>query len=291
MQMCRDQILLVDLVEKAFAEEDLFVDEEKLKRYLGLQKHFPYRLLPWESFVFTLHNCTYKQDGSLRWPILMIMVGRGAGKNGYLAFEDFCLITPVNGIKNYDIDIFATSEDQAKATFQDIHDMLEGNELYFEKYFYWTKEEIVNLKTNSHIRYHTSAPKTKDGGRPGKVDFDELHIYENSKLIDVAVTGLGKKKDPRRTFITTQGDVRDGPLDRYVEKGGEYSGEKFQTMAGSISSAGWTAMQKSQTKTPGARPTRPCTILQDRNCFRKFYWNLTTTWTIQPETLLSPPSG
>lgn len=218
VEVCQEQILLADLVEYTFATEDLYVDEDQFERYLGLQKHFPYRLLPWEVFAFGLHNCTYRRDGSLRWPILFIMVGRGAGKNGYLAFEDFALITPVNGVQKYDIDIFATSEDQAKATFQDIYDILEGNEPYYKKYFSWTKEVITNLKTNSSIQYHTSSPKTKDGGRPGKVDFDEVHAYENSKLIDVAVTGLGKRPLPRRTMITTQGDVRDGPLDRYLAK-------------------------------------------------------------------------
>lgn len=217
--VCREQMQLVDLVERTFQTEDIHVDEVQLERYFGLVRHFPYSLLTWEKFVFALHNCTYTADGRLRWPIALIVVGRGAGKNGYLAFEDFCLLTPVNGIKKYDIDIFATSEDQAKATFQDIYDILDSNEAYFSKYFTWTKEEIVNKATGSRLRYHTSSAKTKDGGRPGKVDFDELHAYLNFALIDVAVTGLGKKPNPRRTFISTMGDVRDGPLDRYIEKG------------------------------------------------------------------------
>lgn len=227
IQVCKEQIQLVDLVEKTFLTEDIYVDEEQLDRYMGLVRHFPYSLLTWEKFVFALHNCTYTANGKLRWPIVLIVVGRGAGKNGYLAFEDFALLTPVNGIKKYDIDIFATSEDQARATFDDIYDILEGNEPYFKKFFSWTKEEIVNRATGSRLRYHTSSAKTKDGGRPGKVDFDELHAYLNFMLIDVAVTGLGKKPHPRRTFISTMGDVRDGPLDRYIQKGKEVlSGEK-----------------------------------------------------------------
>lgn len=216
-EVCREQVLLADLIENTFATEDLILDEEQLERYMGLQRYFPYKLLPWETFLFALHNCVYTTEGDLRWPCLVVVVGRGAGKNGYLAFEDFALITPINGVPNYDIDIFATSEDQAKATFVDIWTLLEENADYFHRYYGWTKEEIRNKKTNSRIRFHTSAAKTKDGGRPGKVDFDEVHAYENSKLIDVAVTGLGKKKHPRRTYITTQGDVRDGPLDKLLE--------------------------------------------------------------------------
>lgn len=225
--MCREQYQLADLIEKTFATEELIVDEDQLERYMGLLRYFPYKLLPWESFLFALHNCVYTPEGDIRWPCLVIIVGRGAGKNGYLAFEDFALLTPINGVKQYHIDIFATAEDQARATFDDIYNILEGNKDYFKKYFTWTKEEIVNKATGSKLKFRTSSAKTKDGGRPGKVDFDECHAYENSKLEDVAVTGLGKKPHPRRTYISTMGDVRDGPLDRMLDKALKVlSGEK-----------------------------------------------------------------
>ena len=230
--MCIWQLQLVNLVERAFLTEDIRLDENQASRYLGLQKHFPYRLLLWEEFCFLLHNCVYKADGQLRWPRMAIVVGRGAGKNGYLAFEDFALLTPVNGIRNYDIDIFATSEAQARVTFDDIWDILEGNKDYFSRYFTWTKEEIKNNATNSRLTYNTSSAKTKDGARPGKVDFDEFHAYENSRLVDVAVTGLGKKKHPRRTIITTMGDVRGGPMDKLMERA-----EKV--LAGELADGGW----------------------------------------------------
>lgn len=215
---CQAQYQLCDLVQKVFETEDLFIDTEQLAKYLDLQKYFPYKLLDWELFVFALHNCVYTQDGILRFPILFLYVGRGTGKNGYLAFEDFCLLTPINGVMNYDIDIFAMSEKQAKASWEDVYNVLENNKEKMKKHFYWTKEVIINLKTNSKFCYNTSAPKTKDGARPGKIDFDEYHAYENYRLIEVGVTGLGKKKHPRRTIMTTDGDVRGGPLDDQKEK-------------------------------------------------------------------------
>lgn len=211
--VCKDQIALCNYVEKCFTEESIYIDEEQLQRYLNQQKYFSFKLLPWEKFIFALHNCTYKTPGILRWPVLLVLVGRGAGKNGYLAFESFCWITPINGIDEYHVDIFATSEEQAKTSPGDVRAVLENNRVKLEKYFYWNLEYIKNLKTNSEIRYHTSAPKTKDGGRPGAVVFDEFHAYENYKLIGVARTGLGKKAMPRQTIITTDGYVRDGPLD------------------------------------------------------------------------------
>lgn len=229
---CREQLQLADLVERAFREEALRYDEAQAERYLGQQRHFPFRLMPWEIFVFLLHNCVYRPDGQLRWPRAAIVVGRGAGKNGYLAFEDFCLLTPVNGVKNYNIDIFATSEDQAKTTFLDVWNILEGKPDFFSKFFTWTKEEIVNIATGSVLRYHTSSARTKDGGRPGKVDFDEYHAYENSRLVDVAVTGLGKKPHPRRTIITTMGNVRGGLLDKLVDRA-------ERVLAGELEDGGW----------------------------------------------------
>ncbi|WP_254306604.1 terminase TerL endonuclease subunit [Clostridium sp. 001] len=211
--ICKEQFQLCDYVEKCFEEENLFVDEELLHKYLSLQKYFPFELYEWEVFCFTLHNCTYSKPGILRWPDLFIYVGRGSGKNGYLSFEDFCLISEYNKIRNYDIDICANAEDQAKTSFDDVYDVLESNEKKLKKHFYWNKEEIYNLKTKSKLRFRTSNAKTKDGGRPGKVDFDEYHQYEDYKSIQVFKTGLGKKKNPRTTITTTDGDVRGGPLD------------------------------------------------------------------------------
>ena len=213
---CREQFLLCNLVERVFSAECLTVNTEQLAAYLSYQKYFPFALFPWETFCFALHNCVYRADGSLRFPVLVIYIGRGGGKNGYLSFEDFCLLTKTNGVPEYNIDIFATSEDQAKQSFSDVWYVLENNREKMKRHFRWTKELIVCTDTNSEFRFRTSNAKTKDGGRPGKVDFDEYHAYEDYRLITVATTGLGKKRLPRKTITTTDGDVRGGPLDDLI---------------------------------------------------------------------------
>ena len=218
IRVCEEQIQLVDYVEKCFEDEKLFVDEKQLSKYMGLEKYFPFKLLKWEKFCFALHNCVYKKPGILRWPHLFVMVGRGAGKNGYLSFEDFALISQYNGIEQYDIDICANSEEQARTSFDDIYNVLEKNSNKLKKWFDWNKEVIKNKETGSRIKFRTSNAETKDGGRPGKVDFDEYHAYKDYKMINVFKTGLGKKKQPRTTIITTNGDVRDGPLDKKIER-------------------------------------------------------------------------
>ena len=218
--VCKEQKLLSKMIKKIFDTEKLILDEQKIEKYFSYQKYFPFDLFPWEKFCFILHNCVFKDNGLPRFADLFILVGRGSGKNAYLGFEDFCLISPTHGIKNYDIDISANSEDQAKTTFMDIYNILEDpkNTKKMKKHFYWNKEEIINLKTKSRIKFRTNNPKGKDGLRSGKVDFDEIHAYQNWENINVFTTGLGKKDHPRRTYITTNGDVRDGPLDNLLEK-------------------------------------------------------------------------
>lgn len=220
IRSCIEQKLLVKIVKTALLTEDLTINDNQIEKYFSYQKYFPFNLFDWEKFVFILHNCVFRKDGLPRWSDLFILGGRGLGKNGYLSFEDFCLITPTNGIREYHIDISANSEDQAKITFEEIYNILEdgpySNKL--KKFFSWTQTKIKNKQTNSIIRYRTNNPKGKDGLRPGKVDFDEPHQYENWNNINVFTTALGKKPHPRRTYVSTNGDVRDGPLDNLIEK-------------------------------------------------------------------------
>ena len=51
--------------------------------------------------------------------------------------------------------------------------------------------------------------------------FDEIHEFEDYKTIKVFRSGLGKKTNPRTFFITTNGYVRGGVLDDYLELAGE----------------------------------------------------------------------
>ena len=234
LNTCNEQKQLIKLVKKVFATEKLLIDYQQIEKYMSYQKYFPFELFAWEKFCFVLHNCVFKENGLPRFPDLFILCGRGTGKNGYLSFEDFCLITPTNGIAYYDIDICANSEDQAKTSFDDIWNVLENPKYrkLFEKNFRWNMTVIENIKTKSKIKYRTNNPKGKDGLRSAKVDFDEPHAYENFENIKVFTTGLGKKPHPRRTIVSTNGDVREGPLDVWIEK-------SKRILSGEVEDFGW----------------------------------------------------
>jgi len=210
---CPEQHQGIRLIKRVFENEDVYVDDALADRYFALEKYFPFKLFPWERYCFTIHNCMFRRDGFLRFPELQIAIGRESGKNGYSSFEQFSWISPVNGIKNFDVGTFAVAQDNAKQSFDELYSILESNPNYFKKYFTWSQTRIANKKTGSKIYYGTSAPKSKDGGRQGGLVFDELHAYENSALLDVLEGGIGKIENGRITKITSFGDVRDCPID------------------------------------------------------------------------------
>lgn len=214
---------LVGHVKYCLDNEDIYVDEELADHYLALAKYFPFEeVFPWQSFVITLHDATFWRDSGIpRWPDLFCMLGRGAGKDGTIALESVALASPYNGIQGYDVDVCANNEEQALRPVLDIVDAFDSAgpalKKKLKKYFNWKKESVESLRTKAQIRGRTNNPKGKDGMRSGIVVFNEIHQYENYNNINVFTTGLGKHPHPRRSYFTTNGNIREGPLDDLIE--------------------------------------------------------------------------
>lgn len=218
---CKDQIAFAKYIRRVFREEKLIIDKTRLEQYMGLLKYYPYgELYPWERCLFTLWNCTYKAPGMPRWPTLFCMVARGAGKDGFIAFDIGCMISPYNPVKNYDVDICANNEEQAMRPLEDFIQVLETPqfEAKLKKHYYHTKEVARGFKNHGKAKGRTNNPKGRDGMRSGKIIFNEVHQYENYNNIKVFRTGLGKVEEPRIGIFTSNGDVNDGPLDNYLDR-------------------------------------------------------------------------
>jgi phage terminase large subunit-like protein len=217
IETCEDQKLLVAYVRKCFETEDIYTDDDLLSKYIRLTEYFPFeRLFEWEAFCIALHLCTFwRSDDRPRWPDLLLLIGRGAGKDGFIAVESLCLASPYSNLPRYDVDICANAEEQAMRPVNDLLEIMEDTRYTtkLKRHFYWTKEKIVGIRTKATIKGRTNNPKSKDGMRSGIVVFNEIHQYQNYANIKVFVTSLGKKKHPRRLYATTNGEVRDGPLD------------------------------------------------------------------------------
>lgn len=219
---CKEQHSLVAYIQKVFESEELYVDEEQLRHYLSLEKYFPFKkLFPWQKFLIALWDCTYKANGTPRWKTLFCMLGRGAGKDGTIAFNAFASVSPYNPVGHYDVDICANNEEQAMRPVLDIIETLEmpGTETKLNKFYYHTKEVVQGRRNKGCIKGRTNNPKGRDGMRSGKTIFNEVHAYQNYDNIKVFITGQGKVAQPRVGIFTSNGEVNDGPLDDYLARG------------------------------------------------------------------------
>ena len=204
----------MDYVESKLNNPDVFIDSAAIEKGVELmERYFEFKLLDWELFVFALIHCFYKSNDTVVFDEFLIVMGRGNGKNGFISPVAWYLTTQYHGVKAYNVDIIANSEDQAGTSFGDVYEMLERTWLKSKKFFYKSKEKIVNLKTNSYIKFNTSNARTKDGKRTACLIFDEIHEYEDYKMISVFTSGFGKKKHSRTFYITTNGHIREGVLD------------------------------------------------------------------------------
>lgn len=203
-----------DYIERKLSGPDVLIDTAKTDKAIELiERYFKMALFPWEKFILALIHCYYKSTDTLVFSEFFIMMGRGNGKNGFISGVAWYLTTHYHGVQGYNVDIIANSEEQAKTSFNDIYQMLDDTWDKSKRFFYKSKEEIVNLKTRSYIKYNTSNARTKDGKRSACLIFDELHEYQNSDSLKVFRSGFGKRKHSRTFYITTNGYVRDGVLD------------------------------------------------------------------------------
>ncbi|TDL96691.1 terminase large subunit [Macrococcus brunensis] len=205
--------------------DNVFFDEEKIKNCIKYIDKYFFETQPFQkfliAFVFLFEQETLPDGEEIISPYFnefLITLGRGGGKNGWISGVSNFMQTPYHGIAAYDISIVANSEEQAKTSFDEVYNMIVDHQLFkssetpYEP-FKISKTEIVNLDTRSKLKFNTSNAKTKDGGREGCVIFDEIHIYEDSKMVDVKRGGLGKVPHARTFYIGTDGHVREGFMD------------------------------------------------------------------------------
>ena len=211
---------LMPIIRDTLDDPNVFFDIRQVEQYVELTEKYYFPLMPDQKFYASLIlGLFYKDTEQLVFPSIFIMAGRGWGKNGFISTLADFMQTEHHGVQKYNVDIVATSEEQAMTSFLEVYDKIEdlGKEKAKALYDY-NKTQITYRKTNSTLKFRTSLARTKDGGRPGCVIFDEIHAYEDYQNIKVFTGGLGKVDRPRRIYITTDGELRDGVLDDYKER-------------------------------------------------------------------------
>ena len=223
IEHCKEQELAIDNnIIPVLERKDVFVDADRIAKGLSLQKYFSYDLLPWEKYQFAIIVGVFLQAPGVPDDIyfheIRDIIGRGAGKNGFIDFLALYFISPLHGVKGYNVDLIANGEDQAATSIKDVGDLIRypvspkytrALEANFKAY----GEKVVGKKMNAEFRLNTSSTKNKDSKRTGCVIYDEKHQYRDTRNMNTLQSGLGKMKWSREITITTDGHERGGVLD------------------------------------------------------------------------------
>lgn len=158
----RDRKLLIrNVVKPTLKRKDIVFDEQTYRNCIRYIEANYYPLFPYQKFVLAF-VFMYGQDGEPIFPEIVILMGRGNGKDGFMAPLANFFQTPLYGVPEYHVELVANSEQQIKDTFNVVYNRLHGVAKFKGK-FKVTKEVIENLETKSILRYNTSNASTKDG--------------------------------------------------------------------------------------------------------------------------------
>ena len=230
---CKEQELMIkNIIKPVLNRDDIRVNDEKIEKGLSLQKYFDFELNDWEKFLFACIVGIEFADGSeCFFNDIRAYLGRGSGKNGFISFLAFYFLSPYHGIKGYNVELMANSEDQSKMSFNDVYEIIKHpdkeNAKAIKANYSATKKVITGLKTKSTLKFNTSSKKGKDSKRTGCVIFDEKHEYTDAdqQNINTLSSGLGKMPHARIITISTDGHVRGQVFDREKEESREILAE------------------------------------------------------------------
>ena len=213
----KERIQLVEYLKKeVLPRDDLYFDDEMIHKFIRYAEKNFFPLAKYQKFITPFIFLYKKEDDEVFFNEILNSIARGGGKNGFMSARDSFFISPLYGVRNYDVTITANSEKQGKVSFKEVYETVQAKRL--EQQFYLTKMAITNRVTNSIFSYRTNNPKTMDSARDGCLEFDETHMFENSDIVDIQRSGLGKIQHPRTFYNGTNGHVREGFYDRMLER-------------------------------------------------------------------------
>lgn len=213
----KKRIQLIKWLKKSVLSMDgIYFDGEQIENYITFTEKYYFPLTPSQKFKVCFIFLFY-EDGSLVFDEHFHYEGRGGGKTGFISTLANFFISELHGINFYNVSVVANSEKQAKMSFSEVYNTIYLND-NLKEHFDHKKAQIEGIDTKALFQFHTSNARTKDGLRDGCVIFEEVHEYEDSEVVDVFTSGLGKTPLPRIFYIGTDGYVRDGYIDKLKER-------------------------------------------------------------------------
>lgn len=169
-------------------------------------------LMPWQHFIEgNVYGWVDKKTGLRRFREALELVGRGNGKSTVISGNSTYMASK-DGEPGADVFLLANSRDQVKRTvYEECKNQILVSPL-LSKHFRPLRGIIHYDKTGSTIEPLASDSKLRDGLNPHGMIFDEVHAFRDYRLINVMKRAMKKRRQPLIWYISTMGDVLDGPL-------------------------------------------------------------------------------
>lgn len=212
--------LFTHLRKDVLNRKDIYFDTEMHDNYIKFAEKFYFPLQPFQKFLTAFIFLFHKSDDTPVYSSFFWFMGRGAGKNGLISTIANFMTSELHGIKGYNIPLVSNSEAQSRTSFDEIRAVMKSQEHQeaFKGIYDAKASEIVSLTGHGKVEFLTSNAKTKDSRRDGMVVYDEIHEYLDGTIIGVFTSGLGKVRNSREFFLSTDGFVRGGYLDSVKER-------------------------------------------------------------------------
>lgn len=168
-------------------------------------------LMPWQCFVeCNLYGWVSKETGLRRFREGLIVVGTGNGKSTLLA-GNATYGACKDGERGADIYLLANSKEQAGIVFNECHSQIKASR-HLAPRFRTLRDGVYYDAMSASIKHRSSDSRRLDGLNPHMAIFDEIHEYRDFKLINIIKRKIVKRTQPLVIYITTMGNVIDGPL-------------------------------------------------------------------------------
>ena len=173
-------------------------------------------LMPWQCFVeCNLYGWVEKGTGLRRFREALVLVGTGNGKSTMMA-GNATFGACKDGERGADIYLLANSKDQAGIVFGECKAQIEASPFLAPR-FRTLRDGVYYDKMHATIRHRSSDSQRLDGLNPHMAIFDEIHEYRDFKLLNIIKRKVVKRLQPLILYITTMGNVLDGPLAYYYD--------------------------------------------------------------------------
>jgi len=173
-------------------------------------------LLPWQHFVeANLYGWVDKNTGLRRFREGLVLVGSGNGKSTLIT-GNAIFGASKDGERGAECYCVANSKEQAKIIFDECKAEIEASPM-LKKHFRPLRDGIYFDPAKAKIQALASDPTTLDGKNVHLAIFDEVQDYRDYSFMSRLKKKIIKRRQPLIIYISTLGNVIDGPLmDLYV---------------------------------------------------------------------------